>query len=158
MVERLYRFISLSSLAFWMGGFTFYALIVIPIGNRVLGGNEQGLVTQQVSQWMNLVGLLALGILLPGAYRGRWLAGSWLVMAVTLAVLFWLHPRLDGFIDVSLNAVTDQAGFYQWHRAYLVVVTFEWCAALVHLWCLTAGGNSPHGPQPYDMRRKNMAC
>jgi hypothetical protein len=158
MVDRLYRFVRLGSLAFWMGGFTFYALVVIPTGNRVLGGSEQGLVTQQVTHWMNSAGVLALAILLPGACRGRWLAVSWLVMAVTLAALFWLHPRLDRFIDVSIKAVTNQAGFYQWHRAYLVVVTLQWCAALVHLWFLTAGGNTPPGPQPYDMRRKNMAC
>jgi hypothetical protein len=158
MAERLYYFARLCSLAFWMGGFMFYALVVIPVGNRVLGGSEQGLVTQQVSGWMNWIGVVALAILLPGAWRGRWMTASWLVMAVTLAGLFWLHPRLDRFIEVSDKAVSDHRGFYQWHRAYLIVITIQWCAALVHSWCLTAGGNSPSGPQPYDMRKKNMAC
>src|SRR5436190_16665061 len=67
MGERLYRFACLAALAFWMGGFTFYALVVIPTGNRLLGSIQQGLLTQQVTHWMNLIGLLALMLLLPGA-------------------------------------------------------------------------------------------
>lgn|SRR5262245_45501708 len=138
MGKRLYRVARLSALAFWMGGFTFYAVLVIPIGSRVLGSIEQGLVTQQVSQWMNLCGLLALVILLPGARWTPWLACSWIVMAASLAVLFWLHPRLDGFIDNAIRAVTDEARFYRWHQVYLAAVTIQWCAAMVHLWGLTA--------------------
>jgi hypothetical protein len=138
MVERIYRFVNLAALAFWMGGFTFYALIVIPIGNRILGGNEQGLVTQQVTQWMNLLGVASLGILLARARTSRLLAGSWLFMAGSLAVLYWLHPLLDALIDGSLRAVSDEARFYRWHQAYLAAVTVQWLAAVVHLWGLTA--------------------
>jgi hypothetical protein len=134
MAERLYRFASLAALAFWMGGFTFYALIVIPTGTRLLGSVEQGLVTQKVTQWMNLLGALSLAILLPGARRSRWCALSWLVMALAQIVLFWLHPRLDALIDGSLPAVSDETRFYRWHQAYLVTVTIQWAAALVHLW------------------------
>ena len=134
MVERLYRFARLAALAFWMGGFTFYALIVIPTGTRLLGSVEQGLVTQQVTQWMNWLGALSLAILLPGALRTRWLALSWLVMALAQFVLFWLHPRLDAFIDGSLRTVSDETRFYRWHQAYLVAVTIQWSAALVHFW------------------------
>src|SRR5262245_552626 len=137
MARRLYHFISLAALAFWMGGFTFYALIVIPTGNRVLGSIEQGLVTQQVTQWMNLLGVASLAILLPGARRSRWLAASWLIMAAALAALYWLHPRLDALIDGSQRVVSDEARFYRWHQAYLVAVTVQWVAAMAHLWGLT---------------------
>ncbi len=138
MVERIYRFACLTALAFWMGGFTFYALVVIPIGNRLLGSIQQGLLTQQVTQWMNLIGLLTLALLLPVARRSRWLAADWLMMAACLLGLFWLHPRLDALIDRSIPAVTGD-NFYQWHQAYLVVVTTQWIAALVFLWWLTSG-------------------
>jgi hypothetical protein len=134
----VYRFLCFAALAFWMGGFTFYALIVIPTGNWLLGSIGQGLVTQQVTNWMNLSGVLALAILLPAARRTRWLAGSWLMMALAQAALFGLHPRLDVLIDRSLPAVLDETRFYRWHQAYLVVVTVQWFAALIHLWCLTA--------------------
>src|SRR3954470_5010449 len=109
MVERLSRFASLAALAFWMGGFTFYALVVIPTGNHLLGSIEQGLLTQQVTKWMNFSGVLALLILAPGTRQRRWLGGAWLVMAAALAVLFWLHPRLDALIDGSERIVTDDA-------------------------------------------------
>jgi hypothetical protein len=138
MVDRLYRYVCLVALAVWMGGFTFYALVVIPTGNHLLGSIEQGLVTQQVTQWMNLLGVLSLAILLPGAWRSRWLGASWLVMAAALATLYWLHPRLDALIDGSLRVVSDEARFYRWHRAYLAAVTIQWSAAVVHLWGLTA--------------------
>src|SRR4029078_753286 len=104
-----------------MGGFTFYALVVIPVGNRLLGSIEQGLVTQQVTQWMNLLGALSLAILLPGSQRSRWLALSWLVMALTLGILVWLHPRLDALIDGSLHAVSVGWRFYSLDHAYLAV-------------------------------------
>ena len=138
MVKRLHRFVSLAALAFWMGGFTFYALVVIPTGNWLLGSIGQGLVTQQVTNWMNLSGGLALAILLPAARRSRWLTASWLVMAVTLLAQFGLHSRLDALIDRSLPAVIDDSQFYRWHQAYLVAVTMQWSGAIAHLWCLTA--------------------
>ena len=145
MAKRLYRFACLAALAFWMGGFTFYALVVIPTGNRLLGSIQQGLLTQQVTHWMNLIGLLALMLLLPGARRSKSLAASWLTMAASLVALFWLHPRLDALIDSSIPAVTGD-DFYRWHQAYLIAVTIQWSGAVVHLWCLIpiTTADNPH--------------
>jgi hypothetical protein len=131
-----------------MGGFTFYALVVVPIGGRILGSIEQGLVTQQVTQWMNLLGALSLAILLPGSQRSRWLALSWLVMALTLGILVWLHPRLDALIDGSLHAVSDESRFYRWHQAYLAAVTVQWAAAVVHLWCMANSSSRQQAAAP----------
>jgi hypothetical protein len=158
MAERIYHFLAIIVLAFWMGGFTFYALVVIPTGNRVLGGSEQGLVTQQVSGWMNWIGVATLAILFIGAWRSRALFASWFVMAAAQIALFWLHPHLDGLIDSAERAVVDHGRFYQWHRAYLIAATIQWLAAVLQLWWMTAADQTPRGPQPYDMRRKNMAC
>jgi hypothetical protein len=137
MAEWLYRFVCLAALAFWMGGFTFYALVVIPTGNHLLGSIQQGLLTQQVTHWMNLLGIVSLAILLPSAWRCRWRAASWLVMAGSLAALFWLHPRLDALIDTAAQTITGDS-FYQWHQAYLAAVTIQWAAALVYLWTLAS--------------------
>src|SRR5262245_34949825 len=136
MGNRLYRFVCLAAIAFWMGGFTFYALVVIPIGSRLLGSVQQGLITQQVTQWMNLSGVLALCILLPGVRRKPMVIGSWLVMAISLAALYWLHPRLDALIDSSARELFDDRQFYRWHQLYLATVAIQWGAALVHLWGL----------------------
>ncbi|MBW8883441.1 MAG: hypothetical protein JF612_01410 [Planctomycetia bacterium] len=91
-----------------------------------------------MTQWMNLSGLLALVILLPGARQTKPLALSWLTMAASLCVLFWLHPRLDALIDASIPAVTGD-NFYRWHQAYLVAVTVQWAAAMVFLWWFSTG-------------------
>jgi hypothetical protein len=52
---RRYCYILL--MAAWMGGFTFYALIVIPTAERVLDSmRDTGFITQQVTRWLNLIG------------------------------------------------------------------------------------------------------
>ncbi len=82
---------------------------------------------------MNLIGVLALALVLPSARRSKWSAISWLVMAASLLALFWLHPRLDALIDRSIPAVTGD-DFYRWHQAYLIAVTIQWFASVCYLW------------------------
>lgn len=43
----------------WLGGLTFYAGIVVPIGTEIVGGTEQGFVTQRVTNWLNALGVVA---------------------------------------------------------------------------------------------------
>jgi len=159
MGERLYRFASIVALAFWMGGFTFYALVVIPIGHKLLGKGHQAEITQQVTYWLNLSGILTLVILLPAVRRSKLLVASWVVMLVTLVLLFGLHPRLAAFMSPEDVAV-DRRQFYRWHQAYLLVSTVQWLAALAYMWgfCASSAPISVTRPQPYDMREKNMAC
>ena len=58
------RYAVLLIFAVWMGGFTFYTLIVIPTGGKVLGSERDvGFITQQVTNWLNWIGLLALLVL-----------------------------------------------------------------------------------------------
>src|SRR5215469_3439353 len=60
----LRRFAVLLMFALWMGGFTFYTLIVIPTGGKVLDGGERdvGFITQQVTIWLNWIGVAALPV------------------------------------------------------------------------------------------------
>src|SRR2546428_9021513 len=61
MVTFLRRFLVLAALMFWQGGFTFYAAVVVPVGQQVLGSDlEQGFITRQVTQWLNVAGAVAL--------------------------------------------------------------------------------------------------
>jgi hypothetical protein len=68
---RRYCYILL--LGAWMGGFTFYALIVIPTAQRVLDSErDTGFITRQVTNWLNLIGagvLLILVWLLAAGWR-----------------------------------------------------------------------------------------
>jgi hypothetical protein len=133
MADRIYRFLAAAALAFWIGGTTFYALVVVPTGTRFLGTVEQGFLTSQVTTKLNWIGLACLVVLLPGARRSKLLAGSWLILATTLATLLWLHPRLASYLDSASLIVTSEAAFYQWHRVYLLVTAVQWLAGLVQL-------------------------
>src|SRR5689334_8725515 len=51
------RFIVISAIAFWLGGFTFYAGVAIPTGVEVLGTHKAvGFITQGVTRWLNVAG------------------------------------------------------------------------------------------------------
>ena len=142
------RMLAIMLLALWWGGFTFYALVVVPTGHQVLRSKvRQGFITQQVTNQLNILGAVTLALLLwqwaatrraaptPGWSRAAIL--SWAVLAATLAVLFWLHPRLDALLDAEHRSVIDDTKFYALHRIYLVVATVQWLAGLVHLVSLT---------------------
>ena len=57
------------ALMFWQGGFTFYSSIVVPIGRHVLAEEVdlQSVITQRVTSWLNVAGVVALFLL----------AGTW---------------------------------------------------------------------------------
>jgi hypothetical protein len=159
MAERIYRTLALAALALWMGGTTFYAAVVVPTGTRLLGSVEQGLLTEQVTQQLNAIGLVCVLLLLPAARQSRLRIVSWLILALSLATLFFLHPRIAAYIDHANREVTEYNRFYAWHRAYLLTTAVQWLAGLAMFWGLTSPSvKRPLGPQPYDMREKNMAC
>ena len=144
-------------LAVWWGGFTFYALVVVPTGHRVLHSKvRQGFITQSVTHQLNALGAITLGVLawqMPalrrehGARRRfRVAAGSWIILAVTLAALFWMHPHLDALLDPANRSVTDEDRFYEWHRWYLLIASVQWLAGLVHFACVC--GASPREGAP----------
>ena len=149
---KLRALLAILLLAVWWGGFTFYALVVVPTGHKVLRSKvRQGFITQAVTNQLNVLGVVTLALLLwqwaatrrdpipPGWSRAAIL--SWVVLAVTLAVLCWLHPRLDALLDAGQRAVLDDDKFYAWHRIYLVVATVQWLAGAVHFVSLLAGQN-----------------
>ena len=142
MFARL-RFLSVVLLlAVWWGGFTFYALVVVPTGHHVLRSKvRQGFITQQVTNKLNALGAVTLAALawqvvaVRRAKSRRWLriaTISWAALAVTLALLVWLHPHLDALLDPVARSVADDAKFYALHRWYLIVATVQWLAGMIH--------------------------
>src|SRR5437899_2231150 len=60
MIAQLRRFTVLIALMFWQGGFTFYAAVVVPIGQEELGSHEsQGFITRGVTNYQNRAGAIA---------------------------------------------------------------------------------------------------
>ena len=136
------RWLAVMLFALWWGGFTFYAVVAVPTGHKVLHSKvRQGFITQQVTNKLNFLGAMtvaALAIELAATRRDParcrwWKAGvvSLAVMATSLAAIFWLHGRLDALLDPATLSVIDDHRFYALHRVYLIVATGQWLASLV---------------------------
>lgn len=134
----LRRFLLLGALGFWQGGFTFYATVVVPMGEEVLGSSvDQGFVTQRVANYLNLAGAIALPLLfwdVAAMKKKSWLrAVSWIIMAACLCFLAGLHPYLDQFLDAESKDVLNHDRFYVAHEVYLTASAVQWASGLVFL-------------------------
>ena len=142
----LRRFVVISALAFWQGGFAFYAAFVVPIGQEVLGSHvEQGFITRRVTNYLNLAGAVASAVTLWDLYATR--SGravhrlrffAWAGMLGPLVFQAWLHGRLDAMLDLVQLDVLDHPRFYAEHRWYLL------SSALQLLCCLCFLATSIH--------------
>jgi hypothetical protein len=132
------RTLVLVALMFWQGGFTFYAAVVVPVGQEVLGSHRrQGFITQRVTNYLNLAGGIAL---VPLAWdvaverRSRRKQARWLTlfgMIVAQGLLIWLHARLDELLDPETQAILYRQAFGRLHRAYLWISTVQWGGAVL---------------------------
>ena len=141
MLIVLWRFLVVMALLFWQGGFLFYAAVVVPVGQEELGSHRrQGFITRKVTNYLNLTGVVALGVLaldLAAHDRSRWRRAarglSWLGMAVTLAGLAVLHWYMDDWLEPATRSILAPEAFHAAHRSYLWVSTIQWVFGLVYL-------------------------
>ncbi|MFO0935168.1 MAG: hypothetical protein U0798_01470 [Gemmataceae bacterium] len=133
---HLRRYLVLQSLLAWQGGFFFYATFVVPIGTTVLeSASLQGAITQQVTNWLNGLGVLSLVLLgwdqltCPSLRKSRW--SFWIVMAACHAIQIAVHLWLDTQFDTQSYTVQDRPRFYFWHELYLTVAGIQWFAGLI---------------------------
>lgn len=158
MPESIRRYIAFIVIAFWLGGLTFYSLIVVPSGSDVIGRVEQGFVTRVVSWKLNWVGAAALLVLLVNVAgrRERGLLISWLILAAAQVTLFWLHPQVERLLDLESHTVLDPAKFYTVHRVYLWVVAALWLAGVWHSWLIAVNTRDSIGVMPHAARPNSI--
>src|SRR5579871_4883377 len=135
----LRRFLVLVALMFWLGGFTFYAGVVVPIGRDVLG-SAQSEVTRHVSFYLNLSAALAMiplgweNLTARDPVRRRTII-RWLCCAAVLATvvgLVWLRTELVNLLDQSASGELPKGHFRMGHRAYLWISTVQWGAGVIY--------------------------
>ena len=152
-----WRWLVISQFAVWIGGFSFYAAYVVPIGNQVLGSaRAQGFITQQVTYWLNFVCAIALlcmaieSIAIALRRSKRWLKFFPLILTslvfAALLGLLWLHGVMDGLLDPTAEIVKDEARFYQLHRGYLWLSTLQWTAGWLWLFTFFAANRERRMP------------
>jgi hypothetical protein len=137
-VTVLRRFVLLAAFAFWQGGFTFYAAIVVPTGTEVLGSSaEQAKITRRVAASINFTGAIALAIFAwdvvfePRLRRSR--AIAMLAALLFLVALMVLRDRLDLMFHGEDAYLDNRADFRPWHRTYLWLSTAQWAACVAFL-------------------------
>ncbi len=134
------RLLLLWALLFWQGGFMFYGGVVIPVGSRILGSDqEQARITRSVTNYLNLAGAVALAFWgwdvfaepggSPRERRLRRLA--WALLALSLGLLAWIHVRMDAQLDSDGSLVGDPRRFGPEHRHYLAVSTAQWAGCIL---------------------------
>jgi hypothetical protein len=144
---RLARLFGIWLLAIWLGGFTFYSAVVIPVLHDELGSPAvTGQITRRVTVFLNVLGVATVTTLCvatvlerrPGKTHGsgsRFTLGLLALTGVCLVGLICLHGVLDRNLDTS-----QLEGFYALHRLYLWVSTIQWLANLGLLACWSAPG------------------
>jgi len=138
MTTLLRRFLVLAGLMFWQGGFVFYASVVVPVAQTVIGHTRQGFITRQVTDYLNLSGAVALVPLAwdiaasadPSVSRRRLRWACWLGMGLGLVALLWFHAQLNSLVDADRQLVLDAAAYRPRHRWYLWISTIQWFIAV----------------------------
>ena len=137
------RFLMLCALGWWLGGLTFYSLVVIRASHQIVGNHTKvGFITQKATAGLNAIGAGALALMLwngaaswrrAEAWTRRGLAASWIAAVSAHVWIFLLHARLDAMLDFQARAVRDGTSFHGPHEIYLIATAVEWGAGLVYL-------------------------
>ena len=141
-LRPIQQYASVVAIVLWLGGFTFYATLVVPSGELVVGRVPQGYVTQRVTDGLNVIGCVLLLFMLvdlmlhrkylsPWAMRARCL--GLVVFGVGLVMLFELHNHMDALMDRTTLAKPDRVVFKPMHQRYQMIFTFMWMATVLEL-------------------------
>jgi hypothetical protein len=110
---------------------------------EVLGGHRTvGFITERVTQWLNLAGVVALAILLWDMLAGRHGRGkilrailviTWATMLAVQIELIFMHPVMDRLLVRGAREIIDEDRFDRLHRVYLWSASGQWCAGVLHV-------------------------
>ena len=141
MVARIWRTLLLLALAQWIGGLTFYGLVVVPIGTRHFGSVAQGFVTREVAPWLYALAASLVPLLAAEAWRrsSRLLAACVALFAAALLVAIILHGQLEGMLNLADRSVIDHERFYALHGVYLMVTAAQWLAGIAGFVVIACG-------------------
>ncbi|WP_435005218.1 hypothetical protein P12x_003113 [Tundrisphaera lichenicola] len=130
------RFLNRVAFATWIGGFVFYAAVVVPDLHETFGGMETGEISRRVAVVLYEIGAsaLALGWVIlavdrveRSGWRGKVRFGLMVGSTVLLGVLIAMHRVIGARIDSGL----DRDEFFPLHETYLTVFGVQWFGLLL---------------------------
>lgn len=135
MLRLVLTYLLFVSFAFWMGGFSLYFGVVVRIGDQVIGGTEQGFITRQISWWLNIAGLVTIGLMSAHLFFHRsWiLVLSLMAIALTHGFLMYRHHQLESLLEPESMTVLDPPRFALLHENYEFLSGCQWLAAMIYL-------------------------
>lgn len=137
-----FRLLLLLTFALFWGGLTFYTAFVVRISHDVLGDPMVGgLITQRVTEWLQILGGITVALMLWNAGRIAQISRGWgaalavctIVLGCAILGLVIVHGHLDAVIDVNGVEITDRDAFAAGHRRYNQLTTVEWLVSLAYL-------------------------
>ncbi len=145
-MKSIHRILLLVVFTIWVGGFTFYAAVVVPIGTEILeSSRSQGFITQRVTVVLNWIGAFTLILVCSDFFLhvrnrsgriNRVLLVTIIVIGALWLVLMAVHPLMDSLLEPEHDFVKDDQRFYQLHRLYLWASSIQWLGCWVWLGCI----------------------
>jgi len=142
MLNYIQRVLTTIAVALWFGGFTIYTAFVVKVGSRVVGGLEQGYITQQVTDTLQvfaaiMIVAVALDIAVHWRRTNRLMrtlqSVAWMFMLGSLVGLVIVHSQMDELLDLATFARPDHGPFRPLHQRYQLISTILWFATLAYI-------------------------
>ena len=139
---RTWQYVAVLTVALWIGGFTFHTSVTLRVGGGIIGGLEQGYVTQAALgklHWFAVAMIVAAAvdalICRKSSSRGILIARvvGVIVMGGCLIVLFRIHADMSAMMDPDAMTQPDKAAFAPLHERYQTFATILWLCAMVEL-------------------------
>ena len=115
----------------------FYGGVVVEVGSRVLGSDTlQGFITQSVTNYLNLAGLIYLLFWTEhlwseknrGVTKLEW--GTLIFLAASLVGLVGIHSAMDQILDAGTRTIDEPTRFGLFHKLYIGISSLQGVASL----------------------------
>ena len=139
---RIWQYVAVLTVALWIGGFTFHTSVTLRVGGGIIGGLEQGYVTQAALGRLHWFAVAMIVAAVIDALVNRKNSGKGLLiarsvgaalMSVCVMSLFSIHSEMSALLDPDALSKPQRAAFSPLHERYQTFATILWICAMVEL-------------------------
>lgn len=140
--RAVWQYLATIAFVLWIGGFTIHTAVTLRVGGGIIGGLEQGYVTQAALgrlHWFAVAMIACAAIdtalhwrAVKPAVRGMRCA-AFAILAVCALMLFQIHGDMSAMLDADTMARPDKAAFSPLHERYQMFASALWITAMTEL-------------------------